>query len=127
MRTSFKCQHCGAPFDATDLQSRAVECAYCGVTTVLEPEARAIVVEDTRAFASKLYKAIGANFDVEELQNLVVRLGEVLPAPYTLDYGNLGGDNKLSKSRELVLWCRRRGLLQTLVDGVLEVRPSLEL
>ena len=127
MSISLKCQHCGAPFAAQGLQSRAVECAYCGVTTVLEPEARAIVVEDTRAFASKLYKAISANFDVEELQDLVVRLGEVLPVPYTLDYGNLGGNNKLSKARELVLWCRRRDLLQTLVDVVLEMRPFLEL
>lgn len=127
MNTSLKCQHCGAPFDVKGLQARAVECTYCGVTTVLAPEVRSIIAEDSRTFVGKPHKAISANFDVEELRNLVVRLDEVLAPPYTLDYDNLGGNNNIGKSRELVLWCRRRGLLQTLVDVILEARPSLEL
>lgn len=127
MNTSLKCRHCGAPFDVKRLQSRTVKCAYCGVTTVLESEIRSIVAQDTRTFVGKLYKAISANFNIEELRNLVVRLDETLMPPYTLDFDNLGGNNNIGKSRELVLWCRRRKLLQTLVDVVLEVRPSLEL
>ena len=127
MNKSLECQHCGAPLNVKGAQARTVECAYCGTTAVLEPELHKVIARNTRAFAVKLYRALSTSFTGEELQDLIVRLNEVLPPPYALDVDNLAGNNNVAKARELVTWCQRRGVLQQLVETALVIRPSLDI
>ena len=94
---------------------------------MLETKARTVVAEDSRQFTVKLMRALVDNFDLDEIRDLVVRLNAVLPEPYSLEYENMSGSSDIAKSRELVLWCSRRNLLQLLVDTVLSMRPSIDL
>jgi len=122
-----KCSNCGAPLDVKGRESDVVRCDYCGTDTMLETKARTVVAEDSRQFTLKLMRAIVDNFDLDEIRDLVVRLNAVLPEPYSLEYENMSGSSDIAKSRELVLWCSRRNLLQLLVDTVLSMRPSIDL
>jgi hypothetical protein len=122
-----KCSNCGAPLNVKGHESNVVRCDYCGTDTVLEREARAVVAENSRQFTVKLMRALVDNFDLDEIRDLVVRLNAVLPEPYSLEYENMSGSSDIAKSRELVLWCSRRNLLQLLVDTVLSMRPSIDL
>ena len=122
-----KCSNCGAPLNVKGHESNVVRCDYCGTDTVLEREARTVVAENSRQFTVKLMRALVDNFDLDEIRDLVVRLNAVLPEPYSLEYENVSGSSDIAKSRELVLWCSRRNLLQLLVDTVLSMRPSIDL
>jgi hypothetical protein len=65
-------------------------------------------------------------FTLAELQDLVVDLNGRLPAGYSLNYDDIGGETVRGKTRELVLWCQRRNVLQTLVEAVQAVRPTID-
>ena len=127
MTEPVRCKSCGAPLDVQEQSSAVVRCAYCGNDHVLRRETRTVVAQDSPQFFSKIYRAIVDNFDLDEIQDLVIRLNDELPEPFTLEYENLSGSSDIAKARELVLWCRRRKLVQLLVDTVLSVRPSIDL
>ena len=122
-----KCSNCGAPLNVKGHEANVVRCDYCGTDTMLEGRSRTVVAEDSRQFAGKLMRAIVDNLNLDEIQDLVIRLDGALPEPYRLEYENLSGSSDIAKARELVLWCQRRRLLQLLVDTVLSVRPSIDL
>ena len=94
---------------------------------MLAGETRTVVAEYSHQFVVKLYKAIANNFDLDGIQHLVTLLNGRLSASYGLGYENLPGSTDVAKARELVQWCQRRKCLQSLVDTVLSVRPSIDL
>ena len=127
MSEALRCESCGAPLEVKGQASHIVRCNYCRTDNVLKRATRTVVAQDSREFTVKLRKAIVENFDLDEMRELVFRLNAELPAPYSLEYDNLSGSSDTAKALELVLWCRRRGLLQLLADTVLSVRPSMDL
>jgi len=127
MSEPLRCTGCGALLVVAGQRPDVIRCEYCGADNVLAAEARTIVAQDSRPFLVKLYRAIARDFDLDGIQDLVKRLNGRLPASYDLDYENLPGTGDVGKARELVQWCRRRKCLQTLVDTVLSVRPSIDL
>ena len=125
--TSVQCPNCGAALQVRLYRSSVVRCSYCGTNTVLKAEVRSIIAQDSHSFASKLFRAIDDSFDLDEPRDLVVRLNEALPDGHTLQFEDIQGSTQKSKARELVLWCRRRNVLQPLVDTLRSMRPEIEL
>ena len=127
MVTELGCQNCGATLDVKGQRSGVIRCSYCGSDNVLDPEVRSVIAEDSFKFASRVARAMDDSFSLDELKDLVVRLNEALPAGYTLDYEDIPGPTQKNKVRELVQWCRRRKVLQPLVDTILLMRPTMDL
>lgn len=61
----------------------------------------------------ELLDSIVSNYDLDELKTLIMRLDAQLSG-YVLRYDGLAGNNINAKARELVLWCRRRDILDQL-------------
>lgn len=81
------------------------------LTTVSHPLAEADVNLKT------LRDALDNGYSDSELRDLCLELN--------LDYEDLPGDGQAAKARELVLFCKRRGLLAALVERVMRDRPHL--
>ena len=64
-----------------------------------------------------LRDALDNGYSDGELRDLCLELN--------LDYEDLPGDGQAAKARELVLFCKRRGLLAALVERVMRDRPHL--
>jgi hypothetical protein len=58
-------------------------------------------------------------FSLNDLQDLCFKLG--------LDFDELAGEGKTGKARELVIYCRNRGLLEQLLTEAQKARPNLAL
>lgn len=127
MIKNLRCPNCGATLDPTVQKTNVIQCDYCHTNHLLESKVHSPVLKNSHQFASKLYRIIDENFSLDELQDLVMRLNQVLPDWIHLDYDDIAGTSQQSKARELVLWCRRRAVLQSLADTVLSVRPSIDL
>ena len=126
MNKSLRCQNCGAALHVSQQQSGLIRCDYCGTDTGVEVTANPAQVGYSRQFISRLRKLIDEHFTEEEMRELVARLDAALTAPYRIQYDDLPGRSQSSKALELVKWCERRQLLQTLVDVVHAMRPSIE-
>ena len=59
---------------------------------------------------TELHRALVIRYDLEEMRTLCAKLG--------VDYDNLRGEGKDSKSRELILWLDRRSRLGELVTHI---------
>lgn len=81
------------------------------MTTVSQPLAESEVNLKT------LRDALDNGYSDGELRDLCLELN--------LDYEDLPGDGQAAKARELVLYCKRRGLLAALVERVMRDRPHL--
>ncbi len=127
MIRNLRCPNCGAALDPKIQKTNVIQCDYCQTNHLIEPRVHSPVGKNSHQFASKLYKVIDENFGLDELEDLVMRLNQVLPGQTSLDYDDIPGTSQKSKARELVLWCRRRAVLQSLADTVLSVRPSIDL
>ena len=81
------------------------------MTTVSQPLAEGEVNLKT------LRDALDSGYSDSELRDLCLELN--------LDYEDLPGEGQAAKARELVLFCKRRGLLAALVERVMRDRPHL--
>ncbi len=72
--------------------------------------------EDSTDFQHALYHLLDGYFNLSELRDLCFQL--------TVDYENLNGENKRDKSRELVFYCQRNGLIENLKTKVTDLRPE---
>jgi hypothetical protein len=77
-----------------------------------EPHTRAEIEQ-----LAVLRKTLSTRFSESELRDLVFDLG--------LDYGNLPGDSKGDKARELVAYCDRHGRTSALVEAIQKGRPDI--
>lgn len=66
-----------------------------------------------------LRKILVDYFSLDELNDLSFELD--------VDFDNLPGEAKLGKARELVIYCRNRGMLHSLIEKVQLARPKLYL
>lgn len=66
---------------------------------------------------ANLWQQLNNAFNLDELNHLCYELG--------IDSENLGGDTKLARARELVLYVSRRGDLDKLIAKCEEQRPNL--
>jgi len=64
-----------------------------------------------------LWQALDKGYSLAELQDLCFELD--------IDYEDLPGEGQSAKARELVSYCKRRGLLPALVERVIRDRPHL--
>lgn len=64
-----------------------------------------------------LRRTLTEHFDIEELRTLCFDLG--------VDFGSLGGEGKIGKVRELVVFMARRGRLEELIWALRRARPNL--
>lgn len=64
-----------------------------------------------------LWQALDKGYSLAELQDLCFELD--------IDYEDLPGEGQSAKARELVSYCKRRGLLAALVERVIRDRPHL--
>ncbi len=64
-----------------------------------------------------LWQALDKGYSLAELQDLCFEL--------EIDYEDLPGEGQSAKARELVTYCKRRGLLAALVERVIRDRPHL--
>jgi hypothetical protein len=107
--------------------SGIISCPYCGARNVLSENARKIVADDSHVFMVKLYQAIASSFcSVAELTELILLTSAEI-RDSSLSYENIGGSTVSGKSLELVMWIKRRGFLQELVDVALSLRPRMEI
>lgn len=85
------------------------------------------MVKHSHRATVQLAREMADGYTLTELQDLVVDLNSRLPAGYNLNYDDIGGETVRSKTRELVLWCQRRNVLQTLIETVQAVCPTIDL
>jgi len=65
-----------------------------------------------------LLDSIGRSFDLEELRTLCFELGITCDA--------LGGEGRVGKARELLLWAERHGRLPELLAALRRARPAVD-
>nr|MBP6472828.1 CHAT domain-containing protein [Chloroflexota bacterium] len=65
-----------------------------------------------------LYRQIAESFNLDEIQDMVFRLG--------LHYDDLAGETSRQKARELVLYMQRHGRLPELYEAVQQLQPVTE-
>ncbi len=120
-----KCQNCFAPLNVKGQTSGIIRCEYCGTDNAMPSDVRQIQAEDSQTFVVALMKALVTQVSLGDIRNVCVLLEGRMK--FRVDYEDLGGEGKADKARELVLFCRRRAILQGLVDAILEVNPRFEL
>ena len=97
--------------------------AAAGVQPAGAPRAGLVMTAVSRPLAEAdvnlktLRDALDNGYSDGELRDLCLELN--------LDYEDLPGDGQAAKARELVLFCKRRGLLAALVERVMRDRPHL--
>lgn len=127
MTTQIKCQSCHAVLEVMGQAGGVVRCEYCGTQNLLSKEVRRVVAEDNHQFFVALYRAIAAEFNLDELDTLIVRVSGEVPSIYRLSPDDIPGRTRDNRAMELAYWCRRRGQLQPLVDTVLAIRPTIDI
>lgn len=120
-----RCQNCFAPLDVSGSNRGIVRCDFCGTDNAMPSDVRRVQAEDSHVFVAALIRAITDQASMSDINTFCVSLSG--RARMRIDFDDLAGDGKPSKARELVLWCRRRGLLQELFDAILDVNPRFEL
>jgi hypothetical protein len=66
---------------------------------------------------ARLARSIEATFDVEELKTLCFKLN--------INYDTLPAEGLAGKARELVAYCRRRGMVDVLILECYDARPNM--
>ncbi|MCP4416177.1 MAG: hypothetical protein GY805_06125 [Chloroflexi bacterium] len=123
IQTQLKCQTCFAPLNVAQQTSRIMTCSYCGAENVVPQKIQTITRVNAHRFSTILYKYIADEFDLAEVQDLIIRFNGQLPHS-KLDFEELQGHTKSAKARSLVSWCRRRDLLDKLTRAVQSTRPT---
>lgn len=121
-----KCKGCGAALEPGVSRTAIIRCPYCGTSNVLPSSVRQSVVKLTHQVAVQLARDMADNFTLTELQDLIVDLNGRLPAHYRVNYDDIGGETIRGKTRELVLWCQRRNMLQALIEAIQAARPTID-
>lgn len=69
-------------------------------------------------YLNRLHELIIAHFNINELQELAFELG--------IDYETIAGTEKNSKTREFILFCSRRDLVEELITKLKDARPTID-
>ena len=120
-----RCQNCFAALDVSGSSRGIIRCGYCGTDNAMPSDVRKVQAEDSQVFVMALLEAIKNQSSLSDINSVCVTLSG--RARLRIDYDDLPGSGKPDKARELVLYCRRRGLLQELVDAILDVNPRFEI
>lgn len=119
-----QCQNCFAPLNVKGATSGIIVCDFCGTQNAMPSEVRRIQADDSHGFVVALLRAMQGQVSLSDVQLICpIISGRVR---FTVDFENLGGSGANDKKRELILLCQRRGILQELVDALLEVNPRFE-
>ncbi|WP_420632153.1 hypothetical protein [Candidatus Leptofilum sp.] len=123
MSIQLKCQNCFAPLKLKDQRELIVTCPYCDSENVLPGTVKTITRVNAQRFSSLLYRYIAEEFNMTGIQDLIMKLNGRLQHA-SVDFDDLGGNDRRMKAMELVKWCQRRDELDTLTAVVQAERPS---
>lgn len=117
-----KCQNCFAPLNVSGARSGIVTCDFCQTQNAMPKDVRVIQAEDNQQFVVTMMRAMTDQLSLADINSVCVELSGA--TRMRIDYDDISGEGKPGKCRELVLFCRRRGTLQALLNSIIAVNPA---